>query len=1246
MSHSQTGWVPLHVHSQYSILDATASVEGIVSLAAERGMPACALTDHGNLFGAVAFHRACIKYGIQPIIGCELYLAPHSRFIKKKIPGERNAHHLLLLAKNQRGYQNLCILSSLAYKEGFYYRPRIDRKLLENHCEGLICLSGCLSGTLAHTFLERPERFEAELEWYCSLFGEDFYLEVQRHAMSEEELEREGMQRESWLLQNYRHYLEKESQINAHWIEISQKRGIPLVATQDSHYLHQREWKAHEIFINIQSGEPCEIWERDAEGKPKYRIPNPKRRVYPAHTFHFSSAQEMAERFADLPSALSETLSVAGKCSFLFNFEEKHYPVFPLPQQSFPSISSPKEQQQCAASYLEELCRKAIARRYTDEKVQALSKKYPEQDPHQLIEERLCEELKVIASKGLADYLLIVYDFIAWAREHSIPIGPGRGSGVGSIILYLIEVTNIEPLFFGLLFERFLNIERFSYPDIDVDICIEGRERVEHYMVEKYGEEKVAQIATFGTMKAKSAIKDVGRALSIPLAKVNEITKLIPDELNMTLKKALTLEPELAQKCAQESEINQMFEIARILEGSIRNVGIHAAGLVISRDPLTCHLPLYDSKESSLMVTQYAMKEVEAIGLLKIDFLGLKTLTSLQKAVQFIQEVHRISLNLNELPLNDIKTLSLLSEGKTLTIFQFESAGFREMARKLHLDKFEEIIAAVSLYRPGPMEMIPSFIDRKWAREPIDYLHPQLEEILSETYGIMVYQEQVIQIAQKLANFSLGQGDILRRAMGKKVASLMSEMEKKFIEGCLSNGIEERVARAIFEQMDKFAAYGFNKSHAAAYSYITYMTAYLKAHYPIEWMAAFMTHERSDVEELAKYMRECREMDIPLLPPDINTSGKTFTPTKEGIRFALTAIRGVGEGIIEKIVQERQTRGAFCNLCDFLRRLQKQKVGKKMVECLILSGAFSFTGWSKPQLLESIEPMMQTVEAEERDRAVGALSLFSLLKEKENATNFSPPTVIQHPLSERELLFREKELIGFFLSGHPLDPYRKSSLLQQLSTTPLAQIEKLNEGQIFTTACVVENVKVKFSLRIQKKFAVLTIGDGEEYAEVPIWASLYEEHRQLMQENQLLYLLLQIQGEGRIGRRLSCHWIGDLACIDEEQLALCSEAAEKICKRTIRKREGDEKMRETNKKEQRKCILSLPLSALSMHKILRCKEIFGQHAGAVTLQLQFTLSNGESFAQLLLDYGIQPTTDFFAALQKENITYKWQEESS
>lgn len=1197
-------WNSLHTHSQYSILNATASIENLVAKAAEHKMTALALTDQSNMYGAVEFFKACVKENIKPIIGCELYVAPESRFDKKRYPGMPHGFPIILLVKNKQGYQNLCKLSSLAHLEGFYYTPRIDRDLLAECAKGLICLSGPYNGILGHYIIQKDEqKIRQEIAWFHQIFGSDYYFELQRHQMQEEDIRLDGFEKERWLYQLYLDTMEKQNTINQKLISLSSELQINFVATNDIHYIHRNDWNAHEILMNVQSGEPCEIWEKDSFGGLKQRVKNPKRQVNYTHELYFKSADLMCSLFSDIPSAIEETHKIADKCDFSFNFKAKYYPVFTPPQLEGSSYTE-EVRQKSVAVFLRQLCEEGIVKRYTDPRLTKVAEKYPGRDPMEVVKERLEYELDIILSKEMADYLLIVWDFISWAKKKYIPVGPGRGSGAGSIILYLIEVTDIEPLRFDLFFERFINPERVSYPDIDVDICMDRRSEVIDYTVSKYGKDKVAQIITFGTMKAKMAIKDVGRVLSVPLARVNEIAKLVPEDLNMTLSKALEIDPELRKIYQEDQEIKQLINIARTLEGSVRNTGVHAAGIIISADPLMERIPLCSAKDSAMAITQFSMKPVEQVGMLKIDFLGLKTLTSIQHAVDAIKQKEQQEIDWVNLNLENQKTFELLNQGKTTGVFQLESAGMQDLARQLHIDKFEEIIAVGALYRPGPMEMIPSFINRKHGKESIEIDHLWMEDILSETYGIMVYQEQVMQIASRLAGYSLGEGDVLRRAMGKKDKEEMFNQREKFRLGAIKNSLSEEVSMRVFDKIEKFASYGFNKSHAAAYGYLSYVTAYLKANYPGEWMAALMTSDCDDLSKVTKHIRESQKMSIAILPPDINESGKQFLAAAKGIRFAMGAIKGVGEGVVDVILKER-LQGNYKSLFDFIQRIDTCKVGKKVIESLIEAGCFDFTKSSRASLLAIVDPMFAAASKEQKEVAKGIMSLFDLLED--SSLQFTQVQEVEE-LPRQVILRREYELLGVYLHEHPLDEYR--ILLKKLSCISLTELLELSKDGPCRIAFIIEGVSIKVSAKNQRKFAILKISDNEERLELPIWSDLYEQKASLMIENQLLYAIVHKETiEGQI--RLQCRWLDDLTRVDEAMIQACDLAYTQA--KQFKPLKFREKNRDSNLEKKQKAMKKLKIfidsNRARLSHILLLKTAFRAHSGDSPIEILFTKEN-------------------------------------
>lgn len=1084
-------------------------------------MPAMALTDHGNMYGAIDFYKECLKHDIKPIIGVEIYVAPSSRFNKKRESrGAPTAYHLILLCKNEEGYRNLCYLTSKGFTEGFYYHPRIDKELLAEHSSGLICLSGCLSGSVAQAALKSEEELEQEILFYRDIFKDDFYLELQLHEMIPQDI---ALISEDWLKQDYYSLIESQKKVNGALLTQGQKFGISCVATNDSHYLNAEDFESHEILLNVQSGETTRIAKNDLY------VPNPKRKVYKSREYYFKSPLQMEIGFKNNPEALTNTLEIADKCFVPFDFNKKYYPVYMPPGFEDKTDYDETLRYSASGNFLKRLCNEGIARKYTPELLKILADKFPGQDPMNIIRNRLEKELSVIISKGMCDYLLIVWDIIQWAKNHNIPVGPGRGSGAGSIILFLIDVTSIEPLRFDLFFERFINPERISYPDIDIDICMSGREQVINYAAERYGKDNVAQIITFGTMKAKMAVKDVGRVLDIPLAEVNVIAKFIP-ETNTPLEKAVEIDSDLQNLYLRDKKAKFLIDMAQKLEGCIRNTGVHAAGVIISNEKLMERIPICLPKDSSMITTQFSMKPLEAIGMLKVDFLGLKTLTSIDIALKSIAVQDDKKLRVETLPLDDKNTFKLLHQGKTLGVFQMESSGMQELSKQLQPDCFEEIIAIGALYRPGPMDMIPSFINRKHKREPIEYDHPLMETILKETYGIMVYQEQVMQIAQTLAGYSPGEGDVLRRAMGKKDALQMLQEREKFCLGAYSNDLSEETATAIFDKMEKFASYGFNKSHAAAYGLITYATAYLKANHPKQWMAALLTSDRDDIDKLGKLLRECRNMGISILPPDINESGVDFVATQSGIRFAMPGIKGISYNLVETVIEERNKNGPFISLKDFMKRVDLSRVTKKSLDLLIDSGCFDFTGNNKDALKMRLESTYDAIHKEKKEAATGVLTLFSLIDAPDNYDDYvidnQQTTLV--PRNECAILKKEKELLGFYLTKHPMDRFAK--YFKYLSCIPFSEIQTLDHGTVFRSAFIIDKVTVKVSSKGQKKFAVLKISDLSESIELPIWSDLFDSKSHLLEEDNLIYAILVVDKRSEV-LRLSCRWMDSLISV-------------------------------------------------------------------------------------------------------------------
>ncbi len=989
-------FVHLHNHTAYSLLDGASKVDELMKRAKELNMPAMAITDHGVMHGVVDFYKACKKNDIKPIVGCEVYVAPRSRTDRK--PGlDDSAYHLVLLVKNETGYRNLCKLESLASLEGFYYKPRVDRELLEQYHEGLIALSGCIAGEVAQRILE--ENYDAAREaaiWYRDLFGTDnYYFEVQNHGMHE------------------------QIQVNYYLNQLSQELGIPLVATNDNHYVYQEDAKTQDVMLCIQTGKTLD----DAN-----------RMRFEGSEFYLKSYDEMQQVLGDYPESLTNTLKIAEQCNFDFTFGENHMPLFDVPEGY------------TLDSYLDALCREEIQKRYnpvTDEIVQ-----------------RLEYELGVIKQMGYSGYFLIVWDFIRHARENGIYVGPGRGSAAGSIVAYALRITDIDPLKYDLLFERFLNPERVSMPDIDIDFCYERRGEVIDYVVNKYGRDRVCQIITFGTMAARAAIRDVGRVMNVPIATVNKVTKAIPRDLGITIEKALQASAELRGYCEEDPQIAEMVATAQKLEGLPRQAGTHAAGVVISKEPVDHYLPLQKTPED-WVITQLAKENVEELGLLKMDFLGLRTLTVINKAVDMIRENHGITIDFDTMEMNDVATYQLLCDGDSIGVFQLESSGLRAIMKAVQPTTLEDVIALVALYRPGPLNggMADDFIDRKHGRKETVYLHPVLEPILQPTYGVILYQEQVMRIASEMAGFSLGEADMLRRAMGKKKPEIIASLKEDFMNGAEKNHIDRDIAAKVFELIEYFAGYGFNKSHSAAYAVVAYQTAYLKAHYPAEFMAALLTSVMDTADRVSFYIAECKRMNIPVLTPDVNESLESFTVTNGSIRFGLAAMKNVGKSAMESIIKERKENGPFTSLQEFCARVDLTHVNKRMIENLIKGGAFDTLEGSKSQLLAILDQCIEQGNEIRRSKESAQISLFDLGEETGLSNRYDPIPLPPIPeFTTQELLAMEKQILGLYVSGHPLDDYQ--TVIHEKTTISLAELTEDHDQQKIVVAGMIDNFKI------------------------------------------------------------------------------------------------------------------------------------------------------------------------------------------
>ncbi|MBI5406894.1 MAG: DNA polymerase III subunit alpha [Nitrospirae bacterium] len=1052
MHHSD--FVHLHLHTKYSLLDGANTMEAIVDTAERYKMPALAVTDHGNMFGAVEFYQTAVKKGIKPIIGCETYIAPKSRLDKKDAHGIRNASfHLVLLASNNTGYKNLIKLVSAGHLEGFYYRPRIDKELLAKHSEGLIALSSCLKGEIPYRLLEgRTEDALRAAGEYTEIFGKDnFFFEIQDNKIADQD------------------------KVNRDLIALAKRLDVPVVATGDCHYLKREDARAHEILLCIQTGA---------------HISDAERLKFSTDEFYLKSPEEMHKAFADLPEAIINTREIAKRCNVKLELGK-----FYLPEYHVPGNRTKED-------FLEELAFMGLEERLKENpSSQGSGARFPEAD----YKTRLREELRVINSMGYAGYFLIVWDFINYAKAGAIPVGPGRGSAAGSLVAYCLKITDLNPLKYGLLFERFLNPDRISMPDIDIDFCMDKRDRVIRYVTEKYGSDHVAQIITFGTMAARGVIRDVGRSLEIPYAEVDRVAKLVPEGPNVTLEDAMSSEPKLKELIKTDSRIRDLMGYARSLEGLTRHASTHAAGIVISKDPLTEHVPLCLGSNDEI-VTQFAMEHIEKIGLVKFDFLGLKTLTVIAHTERLINSRARSDdspkFDIASIPLDDPATYRLLSSGNTAGIFQLESMGMREILVKIKPDQFEDLIAILALYRPGPIGsgMVDDYIKRRRGLIPVKYEIPELKDILKETHGVIVYQEQVMKIANVLAGFSMGEADILRRAMGKKDPETMAKLKEKFIEGAKHHKINEKKAEKLFDLIEYFAGYGFNKSHSAAYALISYQTAYLKAHYPVEYMAAMLTCDMGKMDKITASIRECREMGIDVLPPDINESDKDFTVSGQSIRFGLVAIKNVGESAIESMIAIREEGGRFTSLFDFCNRVDLRRVNKRTLESLIKSGAFDTMGLRRSQLMEVLDKAMAMGASHQKTKK--QVSIFEALGAAGEDTALGILPDIPE-WDEHILLKNEKETIGFYITGHPLAGYESKIRKHTAITTKV--LGDLDDGKEVTICGIITDIRPALTKK-GDKMAYLRIEDLDGSVEVIVFPDLYKASSELLAEDRLVII--------------------------------------------------------------------------------------------------------------------------------------------
>ena len=1138
----QGKFVHLHVHSEFSLLDGANRIKDLPVRAKELGMDAMAITDHGVMFGAIDFYKACKANGIKPIIGCEVYVAP--RKMADRDPSIDNRYnHLILLAKDNNGYKNLAKLVSLGFTDGFYYKPRIDKEVLEKYHEGLICSSACLAGEVASEIVKGDmEAAKKSALWFKSIFGEDYYLEIQNNGIKEQVL------------------------VNQKLIQLSRELDIPLLATNDSHYLKKEDAYNHEVLLCIQTGK---------------RMSDEDRMRFETDELYIKSPEEMMDYFKAVPDAIENTVKVAEKCNVEFEFGHTILPNYDVPEEFATHYD-----------YLKKL---------TDE---GIRNRYGENPPKDIIE-REEYELGVIKKMGYVDYFLIVWDYVHYAKSHGIPVGPGRGSGAGSIVAYAIEITDIDPIKYGLIFERFLNPERISMPDFDIDFDYEKRQDVIDYVARKYGHDHVSQIITFGTMAAKMVIRDVARVLDYPYAEADKLAKMIPNEIHITISKAMEINKELKDLYDTNPEVKKLLDIAMALEGMPRQASTHACGIIIAREPVVNYVPLY--ARDGVISTQYIMTTLEELGLLKMDFLGLRTLTVIRDAKELIKKNRGIDVEFDK-DMADPKVYKLWQDGDSVGIFQFESQGMTNFMKELKPDCLEDIIAGVSLYRPGPMDQIPRYIANKKDPEHAVYTHPALKPILKVTYGCMVYQEQVMQIVRDLAGYSLGRADLVRRAMGKKKLDVMAKERENFVHGkldengnveipgCVRNGIDEASANKIFDEMSEFAKYAFNKSHAACYAVVAYQTAYLKAYYPAEFMAAMLNSFLGNLDKIPIYINECKKSNIAILKPDINKSYTKFTATDNSVRFGLGSIKNVGLAAVDAIVKERENGGEFKDFTDFAERIYGEAVNKKCIESLIRAGAFDNMGKTRCTLIASYEQIIDTIADSQKKNFTNQITMFDISNSEEDIQKMKYNYMEMDEFSEKELLSMEKEMLGIYISGHPLEKYRKQ--LDEVTNFNTAQIEEameqmtagekcdLQDGQSVKLAGVITKIKKKFT-KSNKVMAFVTIEDLYGTCELIVFESCYNKCSNLLIEESLILC------EGRISIRDE----NDITIIANQITELKSNSQRKlVIDITDLPEETKEKLRGTIKffeGEQN----NLKVNVKNNGKETECGAIFADNAG-------------------------------------------------
>jgi DNA polymerase III subunit alpha len=1052
MTHTAPPFVHLHVHTQYSLLDGAIRIDALLKRAIDFGMDSVAITDHGTMFGVLEFFEKAGKAGVKPIIGCEFYVAPRN-LTDKTVLDNKGLSHLVILAENPEGYRNLCELATIAQLKGFYHKPRIDKNVLREHSKGLVGLSACLHGEIPRLISENSlDGADEAARTYLNIFGEgNFFLEVQNNGI---------------------HVQEK---VNNALLDMSERLSIPLIATNDCHYLDKEDARAHEILLCVQTGKT---------------IYDPDHFKFGTDQLYFKSREEMHKYFKSYPGALENTVSIAKRCKVDFDFKTYHFPKFETPSK------------QTAEEFFEQKAWEGY-----NQKIKRVKEKNPEIDESQY-KERIKSEISTINSMGFPGYFLIVADFILYAKKHNVPVGPGRGSVAGSLVAYSLGITDLDPIEHGLIFERFLNPGRKSMPDIDVDFCINGREEIFRYVVKKYGgADYVAQIITFGKLKTRAVIRDVGRALDIPLNEVDAIAKMVPDVLNISLDNALKQEPRLRSIAEEKPEINDLLKVCRVLEGLPRHASTHAAGVVISDKPLVEYLPLYKGKKGEVL-TQFDMKCVEKIGLVKFDFLGLRNLTVIANTLSLIAKQGDTPPDLTNINLADPDTYKLLVSGDTVGVFQLESSGMKDLLMKLKPECFDDVIALVALYRPGPMEsgMIDDYVERKHGKKEVVYLLPELEPILKETYGVIVYQEQVMRIAASVADYSMSDADDLRKAMGKKKPAIMARQRLRFTKGAKERGIQSQKAKTLFDLIEKFGGYGFNKSHSAAYALIAYQTAFLKAHFPVEFMASLLTGEIHSIDGVVKYIAECRHHGIQVLPPDINESDKEFTVIGSKIRFGLVAVKNVGEGAIEIIIDDRK-EGRFSSLFDFCERVDLKKANKRVIESLIKCGAFDSTGANRSQMMVSLENAIDYGQRVQKERTDPQMGLFNMGGVRQDIN--LPKMSSMDEWDERQLLAFEKEALGFYITGHPLTKF--DDLLDKFTNANTISLKEKNDGEIVRIGGIIINIK---TIKTKKGdlMAFVTLEDQHRTVEIIIFSLAYAAVHELLVEDNTVII------QGRVKR--------------------------------------------------------------------------------------------------------------------------------